>query len=168
MDGNLLTLLKYNFNQTNAMKKICLLLFFTSILILGKAQNSEDSVKMIVNQLFKAMKNSDSTLLENCFADSAVLQTIVEKDGKVEIKNEPVSEFASVIKSLPKGAADEQITFDVLKVEGTLAIVWAPYQFYFKGKFSHCGTDSFQLVRINGEWRIQYLIDTRRKAGCRK
>jgi len=168
MDGNLLTLLKYNFNQTNAMKKFCLLLFFTPILILGKAQNSEDSVKMIVNQLFKAMKNSDSTLLENCFADSAVLQTIVEKDGKVEIKNEPVSEFASVIKSLPKGAADEQITFDVLKVEGTLAIVWAPYQFYFKGKFSHCGTDSFQLVRINGEWRIQYLIDTRRKAGCRK
>ena len=69
------------------MKKFCLLLFFTPILILGKAQNSEDSVKMIVNQLFTAMKNSDSTLLENCFADSAVLQTIVEKDGKVEIND---------------------------------------------------------------------------------
>lgn len=45
-------------------------------------------------------------------------------------------------------------------------MVWAPYQFYYKGKFSHCGADSFQLVRINGKWKIQYLVDTRRSQGC--
>lgn len=152
----------------NTMKKVCLLLSFISILISGKAQSSEDSVKMVVNQLFTAMKSSDSTLLQNCFAGSAILQTIIEKDGKIEIKNEAVTEFAHVIKGLPKDAADEQITFNTVKADGSLAIVWAPYQFYFKGKFSHCGIDSFQLVRINGIWKIQYLIDTRRKTGCLK
>ncbi|HNA01067.1 MAG TPA: hypothetical protein PLN49_09415, partial [Ferruginibacter sp.] len=67
---------------------------------------------------------------------------------------------------LPKDAADERITFDVVRVDGALAIAWTPYKFYFNGKFSHCGVNSFQLVRFNGEWKIQYLIDTRRKAGC--
>ena len=38
--------------------------------------------------------------------------------------------------------------------------------FYYKGQFLHCGVDSWQLVRLNGVWKIQYLIDTRRKEPC--
>jgi hypothetical protein len=51
----------------------------------------------------------------------------------------------------------------VIRIDASLAIVWAPYEFYYKGKYSHKGVDSFQLVRVNGVWKIQYLIDTRRK-----
>ena len=29
--------------------------------------------------------------------------------------------------------------------------------------FSHCGVNSFQLFNDNGQWKIIYLIDTRRK-----
>ena len=39
--------------------------------------------------------------------------------------------------------------------------------FTLTGKFSHCGVDSFQLVFINGQWKIQCLIDTRRKQPCK-
>jgi len=132
----------------------------------AEAQTSEDSVKQTVNQLFVAMKNADAQGLEICFADNAVLQTIINKEGRTSVKNEQVNEFSSSIAKLQKGDADEQITFDVVRIDGELAIVWAPYKFYYKGKFSHCGADSFQLVRINGIWKIQYLIDTRRKEGC--
>ncbi|HNJ29817.1 MAG TPA: hypothetical protein PLQ40_12740, partial [Ferruginibacter sp.] len=82
------------------------------------------------------------------------------------VKTDAVADFANSISKLPKDAADERITFDVVRVDGALAIAWTPYKFYFNGKFSHCGVNSFQLVRFNGEWKIQYLIDTRRKAGC--
>jgi hypothetical protein len=54
----------------------------------------------------------------------------------------------------------------MVKADGALAVAWTPYKFYYKGNFSHCGIDSYQLVRINGIWKIQYLIDTRRKANC--
>ncbi|MFT2543406.1 hypothetical protein ACMWP9_36050, partial [Escherichia coli] len=67
---------------------------------------------------------------------------------------------------IPKNMADERIVFDVVKIDADLAIVWTPYQFYRNGTFSHCGVNSFQLVRLNGRWKIQYLIDTRRKTGC--
>lgn len=131
-----------------------------------KGQSADDSVKSAVDQLFTAMKNADSALLVSSFADSAILQTFVEKNGKVQIKTEVIADFASQVGKMQKGILDERIQFDVVRIDGALAIVWAPYQFYYKGKFSHCGADSFQLVRINGKWKIQYLIDTRRSHGC--
>lgn len=145
------------------------LLFLTGLFFFSavKAQSAEDSVKMAVKKLFEGMKNSDAAIIRSSFADSAVLQTITRnKEGKTVVINEQVSAFAASVSTLPKGEADEQIQFDVVRIDGPLAIVWTPYKFYFKGVFSHCGVNSFQLVRFNGEWKIQYLIDTRRKKGC--
>ena len=83
------------------------------------------------------------------------------------VRNEAVQGFVDFVSSQKKGAADERIEFEMIKIDGPLASVWAPYKFYFEGKFRHCGVNSFQLVRINGNWKIQYLIDTRRKTGCK-
>ena len=140
-------------------------LFLLAIVFISdvNAQTSEDSVKSFINQLFAAMKSSDAKRLRDCFADSAILQTITANGN---IRNEQVSAFASQIATLPQDAADERISFEVVKVDDKLAIAWTPYQFYYAGKFSHCGVNSFQLVRLNGAWKIQYLIDTRRKNGC--
>jgi hypothetical protein len=125
------------------------------------AQSStEDSVKTAVNALFTGMKTSDGTMISRSFADSAILQTITPKGG---ILTEKVAAFADVVGKMAPGDADERIQFDVVRIDGPLAIVWAPYEFYYKGKYSHKGVDSFQLVRVNGAWKIQYLIDTRTK-----
>jgi hypothetical protein len=131
------------------------------------AQSTEDSVKAAINQLFTAMKNADSSLLASSFNDGAILQTIaMTKEGKTEVKSESITEFAGFIGKQQKDIADERIQFDLVKTDGALAMVWAPYQFYYKGKFSHCGVDSFQMIRVNGKWKIHYLIDTRRREGC--
>lgn len=145
------------------MKKGLLVFFLLGFLFHAKAQKAEDSVKAVINKLFAAMKNSDAASIQDCFADSAILQTML---GNGQIRNEDFRAFAKQIATLPKDSADERISFDVVKVDDGLAIAWTPYQFYYAGKFSHCGVDSFQLVRVNGIWKIQYLIDTRRRKGC--
>jgi len=139
-------------------------LFFISFT--AKAQSAEDSVKAAINKLFTAMKNGDSNALLESFTDSAILQTVLEKDGNVSVQTEDIKEFADFVGKQKQGDADERITFDVVKINGALAVAWTPYQFYYKGQFSHCGVDSYQLVRTNGEWKIQYIIDTRRKENC--
>ena len=114
------------------------------------------------------MKNGDMVLLKNSFADSVILQTITRnKEGNIVIKNENTAEFIDFISKLSPGAADERITFETIKTDGPMAIAWTPYNFYFNGKFSHCGVNSFQLVRFNDGWKIQYIIDTRRKQDCK-
>lgn len=149
------------------MKHFLILLTAIVFIKTAGAQTPEDSVKASVNKLFEAMKNSDATTLKTCFGDSVVFQTIIHtKEGKTVVVNESVNEFIESISQLPKGAVDERITFETVKVDDPLAIVWAPYNFYYKGQFSHCGMDSFQLVRFGDGWKIQYIIDTRRKQGC--
>jgi hypothetical protein len=150
------------------MKYILTLSLTLLVIHFSSAQSTEDSVKAAVNKMFTAMRNSDSAELTNCFASTAVLQTIGRsKDGQLMVRTENISGFGSNISKLGKGDADERITFGAVHIDGPMASVWTPYEFYFKGNFSHCGVNSFQLVRIDGIWKIQYIIDTRRKEGCK-
>lgn len=137
--------------------------FFSQAL---KAQTAEDSVKSVVNTLFTAMKNADASAFKTVFTETAIMQTIGRREGKPAIISESVEDFAKQVSQLKKDSADERISFETIKIDGPLAIVWTPYNFFYNGKFSHCGVNSFQLVRLDGIWKIQYLIDTRRRAGC--
>lgn len=149
------------------MLRFFILLTSLSIGINVFSQTAEDSVKNTVNTLFKGMKNADPELLKSAFADGAILQTIArDKEGKTVVRTDQVSDFVASISKIKKDSADERIVFETIKIDGPLAIVWTPYNFYYNGQFSHCGVNSFQLVRLNGAWKIQYIIDTRRRAGC--
>ena len=150
------------------MKRILILLTATIFIsTITMAQSAEDSVKAVVNQLFAAMKGANAAMLKEAFADSAVLQTIRRKqDGTFFVQDEKVSDFVEQIGKAKKDSLDERITFETVKIDGPLAIAWTPYKFYYAGNFSHCGVNSFQLVRINGHWKIQFLIDTRRRQAC--
>ena len=131
-------------------------------------KTAEDSVKKVINKMFAGMKNADAALLKSCFADSMILQTISkDKEGKLVVQNENPADFINFISKELPGNADERIIFETVKTDGPLAIAWTSYTFFYKGKFSHCGVNSFQLVRFNNEWKIQYIIDTRRKDGCK-
>jgi hypothetical protein len=153
--------------KRNFIKLFFIFLTFAMLSFAAKAQSAADSVKITIDKLFAAMKACDGALLKSTFADSAILQTISRnKDGETKVKSETVEAFATSISQLQKGDADERIVYDLIKIDGPLAIVWTPYKFYYKGAFSHCGVNSFQLVKLNGIWKIQYLIDTRRKKGC--
>ena len=111
------------------------------------------------------MKTSDSVLIKKSFHKNAVLQTITKTS---EVKNESIDDFVLSISKAEKGSLDERITFSNILIDGNLASVWTLYEFYYKGQFSHCGVNSFQLVKSNNEWKIQYIIDTRRKDNCKK
>jgi hypothetical protein len=149
------------------MKKTILLSVLLMAIRTVHAQTAEDSVKNVVNQLFTGMKTGDANLIRASFSDSAILQTIANtREGRVVVRNQQMAAFAESVAKLPKGAADERIKFETVKVDGAMAIAWTPYQFYYNGNFSHCGVNMFQLVRLDGQWKINFLIDTRRKENC--
>lgn len=111
------------------------------------------------------MKQSDTNMVKECFAEGAMLQTFTrQKDGKIVLTKETVSDFCKAIASIPKGAADEQVVFESIKIDGRMANVWTPFKLYFNGKLYSCGVNSFQLVKLDNEWKIQYIIDTRTPA----
>ena len=139
------------------MKKI----FFLLISSFSFAQNtSEKEIIKPIENLFNAMKSADSLGVKNAFSGSAIMQTFGKNQ---EIRTDKVEDFAKQVGASQAGDLDERFTMSKILVDGNMASVWVPYQFYYKGNFSHCGVNSFQLAKINNEWKIQYIIDTRRK-----
>nr|WP_276904386.1 nuclear transport factor 2 family protein [Pedobacter kyonggii] len=131
------------------------------------AQSDEESaIKKTINNLFTGMKDGDSTLTRTAFAPAAIMQTIVNKEGKVNIRKESVNDFIKFIGTPHQEKYDERIVFTKILIDGPLASVWTDYKFYLGEKFSHCGVNSFQLVKGDQGWQIVYIIDTRRKEGC--
>ncbi|MGH1518234.1 nuclear transport factor 2 family protein [Chryseobacterium sp. JK1] len=144
------------------MKKIVGILLMINTMCFSQ-QNKE--IEKPIRNLFLGMKNADSELVKSAFAENAVLQTIT-KDGTV--KDDSVQDFIISVSQFTKGDLDERIVIEAIHTDGNLASVFTPYSFYLKGKLSHCGANSFQLVKQSNEWKIQYIIDTRRKEKCKE
>ena len=139
------------------------LLFVSSQIFCQKAEYVV--IRETVEKLFTGMKNADTVMIKSVFAENAILQTITKNNT---VKTENVQDFVNSISQFSANDANEKITFEAIHLDGNLASVLTPYEFYYKGKFSHCGANSFQLVKQNDTWKIQYLIDTRRKENCQK
>ncbi|WP_421942086.1 nuclear transport factor 2 family protein [Pedobacter sp.] len=150
------------------MKKMLLFALFCIAITpkLVAQTNEEDAIKQTINNLFTGMKQGDSTIARLAFADNCIMQTISTKTGTATIKTASIKEFINFIGTADKEKFDERIVFTKILIDGPLAVVWTDYKFYVDNKFSHCGVNSFQLVKGDAGWKIVYLIDTRRKEGC--
>lgn len=123
-------------------------------------------------------KAAVAKLLDNVFnamraGDDETLKTLILEDTKLDriTPDQPVERGVSAdwigwVATLSPGQADEQI-FDVeINVEGPLAIAWAPFTIAINGKPTSCGINVFNLVKMEGEWKVAYLIDTHTPEKC--
>lgn len=152
------------------MKLVKLFFVFCSLILFssnGFAQSQDAAVRITVEKMFEAMRSSDTNLLKQVVASDAILQTVVSPiNAATDIRLQTVASFIEAVGKGTPGDADERIRFEAVHIDGALASVWTSYRFYYKGNFSHCGVNSFQLVLKEGVWKVQYIIDTRRKDNC--
>jgi len=143
------------------MRKKIFFSVVASFIFLHSYAQDTTGIKKVIDQMFIAMKNSDTLLLKSCFTSNTVIQTIQSSSLGAVVKEASVQSFINSIGKQPVGALDEKIIYDKILVNKELASVWAPYKLYIKGQYVHQGVDSFQVVLTKEGWKIQYLIDTR-------
>ena len=51
-------------------------------------------------------------------------------------------------------------------IRGPIAVIWGEYEFWIDGEFSHCGVDSADLVKLEGEWKVANFMWTVEKDNC--
>lgn len=132
------------------------------------AQKTEEPlVRMPIQQLFEGMKKCDSTMVRQSLVPGARLETVAKnKSGEVAVRSDSFEGFIKSIGKATVGDLDEQLTAIDIRIDGDMATAWTPYKFYYKGNFSHCGVNAFQLIKTAAGWKIWSIIDTRRKEGC--
>ncbi len=150
------------------MKKIITLSLFCFSLNIFCQTHEKKAVQNTIEAFFEGFHNKDSLAMRQTVSKDIILQSISkDKDGKASIKKEEFSQFLKYIVSIPETISFEEKLLSInIQIDGDMANAWTTYDFWFNGQFSHCGVNSFQLVKIGDEWKIIYLIDTRRKEGC--
>lgn len=152
------------------MKKIILgvlLLFTAALSSIAHAQSADhDAVKATILRLFDGMRMADSTMVSSTFAENALLASVAERDGKQSISHTPAEIFIRNVTRPRADMLDERTEEMEVRIDDHIATAWVPYAFYIGKNFSHCGVNAIQLAKTNGEWKIIFVIDTRRKENC--
>lgn len=143
--------------------RVYFILFF---LLLGLSSNAQkQEVQKAIEIFFEGFHQKDSAKIKTVCADKMILQSISESSVKGnKLSNESADEFYKSIATIPLTMKfHEKILSYNIQIDGTMAHVWAPYEFYLNDKLSHTGVNTFTLFKEKDSWKIIYLIDTRRK-----
>ena len=147
-------------------------LVIISFLITGKpvsAQSSADERAILdtVDQFFTALAERDRGLLASITVQGSLNISTSESssgDQRVRIQN-----YTQLLNNLGGGegpALLERYWDPTVLVQRDIAVFWAPYDFHVDGEFSHCGIDSFQLIKREGKWLLTNLSWTVERTGC--
>ncbi|WP_289659222.1 nuclear transport factor 2 family protein [Flavobacterium panacagri] len=139
------------------------LLYFLFLGIICNAQKQE--VQKCIEVFFEGFHQRDSAKIKTVCADKMILQSISENSAKGnKLSNESATAFYKAIVSIPLSMKfQEKILSYNIQIDGVMAHVWAPYEFYINDKLTHSGVNTFTLFKEKDNWKIIYLIDTRRK-----
>lgn len=140
------------------MKKIILTLFVVTLCpVLAFTQDDRDAAITVVNQLFDGMKAKSAEQIKGVFApDVHFLAIDKPRDGKGPSKTRVMTGEAFAKRMAESKEPDyvEKMLSPEARINGDLAVVSGRYTFYVGDKFSHCGTDTFNLVRTEAGWKI--------------
>jgi Putative lumazine-binding len=128
-------------------------------LALCAATPQEQAVLAPITAMFDGMAKRDAAAIQRPLLPGGML--VLMRHGKpTQLSFEA---FASQVGKPGTTKIEERIHDPLVRIDDDLAVVWAPFEFLVDGKVDHCGTDLFNLVRQDGEWRIASIADTGRK-----
>jgi hypothetical protein len=129
------------------------------------ANTEEVAILAVVDRFMLAITKDDLALMaELQVADG---MTFVDRpvEGRRTIVGRPNSYWVD-----PAHASNDQVRErywnPTVLVRGQIAVVWTPYEFWRNGKTSHCGIDTFDMVKIDGRWRVGNAMWTVEPDAC--
>ena len=152
----------------NKYFSILLLVITTGFYNVVQAQeNEQQNVQKVIEMLFDGMRSGDSSMVSKTFTNDAIMQTVmVNREGETIVNTGQLQGFLNAVGAPKNEVWDERIGSYTIHVDDKLASAWAPYSFYRGESFSHCGVNSFQLVKKEENWKIFFIVDTRRGSDC--
>jgi hypothetical protein len=140
-------------------RKLRALLVFTVVAPSLFAQTAEEKAILApINAMFDGMSKRDAAAIQQPTLPGGSM--VLMRDGKPTQMT--FAAFAKNVAKPSKVQIQEKIHDPLIRVDNDLAVVWAPFVFLRDGKVNHCGTDLFNLVRVNGKWLIASVADTGR------
>jgi hypothetical protein len=121
------------------------------------AQSAEQNAVLApIHAMFAGMSKRDAAAIKAPTLPGGVM--VLMRDGKPTQMT--FEAFADRVGKPGVTQIEERIHNPLVRIDNDLAVVWAPFDFLVDGKVDHCGTDLFNLVRVQGKWLIASVADT--------
>ena len=105
--------------------------------------NDEQAVLAAVQRLFDAMRTKDTAAFREIFESNAKLVGMrTRPNGEQVVQVLPWDRFGAFMASDQRAPWIERAWSPEVRIRGTLATVWAEYDFHFGQTPSHCGVDA--------------------------
>src|SRR3984957_19854881 len=129
----------------------------TSLASRAFAQSAEEQAVLApIHAMFDGMSKRDAAAIKAPTLPGGTM--VLMRDGKPTQMT--FEAFAERVGKPGKSQIEERIHDPLVRIDNDLAVVWAPFEFLVDGKVDHCGTDLFNLVRVDGKWMIASVADT--------
>jgi hypothetical protein len=127
-----------------------------------KEGDRQDAVA-VANKLFEAMRAKNAEAIRALFMPEGQLVAIDRPrtgTGPSTTRVFTPESFAKLIAEFKAPEFNEKMSRFNVQIFGDMALVYGPYTFHVGDKFSHCGTNSFHLVRTPDGWKIANAAST--------
>lgn len=126
------------------------------------AEADRASIMKVVQAFFDTMSANDVEGARKILQPQGRFHAMRVKNGQPDVHAFANEEYFADLQS-SKQKKRERIWNPDVRVHGLVATVTAPYDFWIDGKFSHCGTDVFDLIKTEEGWKIAggvYTVET--------
>ena len=128
----------------------------------AQAQSDSAAVLNTAQRLLDAINTGDTVLARSVLVPGA--QFVATRAGAAPRRQADTTFIRTIAARTVKYL--ERMWTPTVRVNGAIADVWAPYDFHVDGKFSHCGIDSFTLLKGPSGWQIASIVYTAEPTGC--
>lgn len=149
---------------------ITILLLFFSLNFISAQQTSKDKqeIHQLLNSFMQSIIKKDSVIFNSLFFEGNVnwIGVIKEKsqaktieDNPSIVKNYFTSTYTSFIQSiLQDKKSEEKFENIVIHNDNVIASVTFDYSFWSEDSMTNWGNEYWQLVKINGKWKISSVL----------
>jgi hypothetical protein len=116
--------------------------------------SSERAVMAVVDSAMTFIQSGDMPRLSDLMTPDAQVYAASTRDGPAGFRMRTAASQRALGQRPP--IIERGFNADV-RIAGTIAVVWLPYDLYVDKKWSHCGVDVFTLVQVASAWKIANL-----------
>jgi hypothetical protein len=129
----------------------------------AKQDAGQEAAAAVAHKLFEAMRAKSAEAIRALFMPEGQLVAVDKPrtgDGLSKTRVFTADAFARMISDAKAPEFIERMPQTEVKIFGDMALVYGRYTFHVGDKFSHCGTNSFHLVRTADGWKIANAAST--------
>ena len=119
--------------------------------IAAQTSTDRDAILRTLQVFFDTMTAKDIEGARKILMPLGRFHAVRMRDGNVTaLSNE---EYLAELQQR-KETMRERIWNPEVRIHRSIATVWAPYDFWIGGKYSHCGVDAFDLITTEEGWKL--------------